>query len=75
MYIIYTTTYVCKQRVVALLSMDLLSKMRKMQTITSPDASYNKKHCIQNYLEYLVNIGYVSATWPAAAREEKRECS
>ena len=34
-YIIYTTTYVCKQRVVALLLMELLSKMRKMRTITS----------------------------------------
>ena len=37
-YIIYTTTYVCKQRVVALLLMELLSKMRKMRTITPPDA-------------------------------------
>ena len=37
-YIIYTTTYVCKQRVVALLLMELLSKMRKMRTITTPDA-------------------------------------
>ena len=32
------TTYVCKQRVVALLLMELLSKMRKMRTITPPDA-------------------------------------
>ena len=32
-YIIYTTTYVCKQRIVALLLMEFLSKMRKMQTI------------------------------------------
>ena len=38
-YIIYTTTYVCKQRVVALLLMELLSKMRKMRTITPPDAT------------------------------------
>ena len=38
-YIIYTTTYTCKQRVVALLSMELLSKMRKMRTITQPDAT------------------------------------
>ena len=38
-YIIYTTTYVCKQRVVALLLMELLSKMRKMRTITPPDAN------------------------------------
>ena len=37
-YIIYKTTYVCKQRVVALLLMELLSKMRKMRTITPPDA-------------------------------------
>ena len=37
-YIIYTTTYVCKQRVVALLLMELLSKMRKMRSITQPDA-------------------------------------
>ena len=37
-YIIHMTTYVCKQRVVALLLMELLSKMRKMQTITPPDA-------------------------------------
>ena len=37
-YIIYTTTYVCKQRVVALLLMELLSKMRNMRTITPPDA-------------------------------------
>ena len=37
-YIIYMTTYVCKQRVVALLLMELLSKMRKMRTITPPDA-------------------------------------
>ena len=34
-YIIYTTTYACKQRIVALLLMELLSKMRKMQTISS----------------------------------------
>ena len=33
-YIIYTTTYACKQRIVALLLMEL-SKMRKMQTISS----------------------------------------
>ena len=33
-YIIYTTTYVCEQRIVALLLMELLSKM-KMQTISS----------------------------------------
>ena len=39
-YILYTTTYVCKQRVVALLLMELLSKMRKMRTITPPDAIY-----------------------------------
>ena len=38
----YTTTYVCKQRVVALILMELLSKMRKMRTITPPDANYNK---------------------------------
>ena len=38
-YFMYTTTYVCKQRVVALLLMELLSKMRKMRTITPPDAS------------------------------------
>ena len=38
-YIIYTTAYVCKQRVVALLLMELLSKMRKMRTITPPDAT------------------------------------
>ena len=38
LYIIYTTTYVCKQRVKALLLMELLSKMRKMRTITPPDA-------------------------------------
>ena len=38
-YIIYMTTYVCKQRVVALLLMELLSKMRKMRTITPPDAT------------------------------------
>ena len=25
--------------------------------------TYNKKHCIRNYLEYLVNIWNVSATW------------
>ena len=31
----YTTTYACKQRIVALLLMELLSKMRKMQTISS----------------------------------------
>ena len=37
-YIIYTTTYECNQRVVALLLMELLSKMRKMRTITPPDA-------------------------------------
>ena len=37
-YIIYTTNYVCKQRVVALFLMELLSKMRKMRTITPPDA-------------------------------------
>ena len=36
-YIIYTTTYVCKQRIVALLLMDLLSKMRKMRTISPHD--------------------------------------
>ena len=39
-YIIYMTTYVCKQRVVALLLMELLSKMRKMRTITPPDATH-----------------------------------
>ena len=33
-YIIYTTTYACKQRIVALLLMELL-KMRKMQNISS----------------------------------------
>ena len=33
-YIIYMTTYACKQRIVALLLMEL-SKMRKMQTISS----------------------------------------
>ena len=33
-YIIYKTTYVCEQRIVALLLMELLSKM-KMQTISS----------------------------------------
>ena len=38
-YIIYTTAYACKQRVGALLLMELLSKMRKMRTITPPDAS------------------------------------
>ena len=38
-YILYTTTYVCKQRVVALLLMELLSKIRKMRTITPPDAT------------------------------------
>ena len=38
-YIIYTTTYVCKQRVVALLLMELLSKRRKMRTITPPYAT------------------------------------
>ena len=32
-YIIYMTTYVCEQRIVALLLMELLSKM-KMQTIS-----------------------------------------
>ena len=32
-YIIYTTTYACKQRIVALLLMEL-SKMRKKQTIS-----------------------------------------
>ena len=37
-YIIYMTTYVCKQRVVALLLKKLLSKVRKMRTITPPDA-------------------------------------
>ena len=31
----YTTTYACKQRIVALLLMELLSKMWKMQTISS----------------------------------------
>ena len=34
-YITYTTTYACKKRIVALLLMELLSKMRKMQTISS----------------------------------------
>ena len=34
-YIIYATTYVCKQRIVDLLLMELLSKMRKMRTISS----------------------------------------
>ena len=38
-YILFTTTYVCKQRVVALLLMELLSMMRKMRTITPPDAT------------------------------------
>ena len=40
-YILYMTTYMCKQRVVALLLMELLSmsKMRKMRTITPPDAN------------------------------------
>ena len=38
-YIIYTTTYVCKQRVVALLLMELLSKMRKMRTLPHPTLS------------------------------------
>ena len=33
-YIIYTTTYACKQRIVALLLIELY-KMRKMQTISS----------------------------------------
>ena len=42
-YIIYTTTYVCKQRAVALLLMELLSKMRKMRTITPSDASTENK--------------------------------
>ena len=37
-YIIYTTTYMCKQRVVALLLME--SKMGKMRTITPPDAKW-----------------------------------
>ena len=32
-YIIYTTTYACKQRIVALLLMEL-SNMRKMQTLS-----------------------------------------
>ena len=39
-HIIYTNTYVCKQRVVALLLMELLSKMRKMRTIIPPDATF-----------------------------------
>ena len=38
-YIIYTTTYVGKQRVVAILLMELLSKMKKMRTINPPDAN------------------------------------
>ena len=36
---IYTTTYVCKQRVMALLLMELLSKMMKMRSITPLDAT------------------------------------
>ena len=55
-YIIYTTTCVCKQRVVALLLMELLSKMRKMRTITPPDATQllmaNKKLWI-SYLQMI----------------------
>ena len=39
-YILYTTTYVCKQRVVALLLMELLLKMRKMRTISYPARRY-----------------------------------
>ena len=34
-----------------------------------PDRRYNKKHCIRNYLEYLVNIWYVSATWPPVKKK------
>ena len=45
-YIIYMTTYVCKQRVVALLLMELLSKMRKMRTITPPDATQDEAVCV-----------------------------
>ena len=41
-YILYTTTYVCKQKVVALLLMELLSEMRKMRTITPQDATAAK---------------------------------
>ena len=62
-YIIYTTNYVCKQRVVALLLMELLSKMRKMRTITPPDAISTKipaiwaSECCHNVLSsYLIRV-------------------
>ena len=55
-YIIYTTTYVCKQRVVALLLMELLSKMRKMRTITPPDATYISKIGYPNCLAALAHL-------------------
>ena len=48
-YIIYTTTYVCKQRVVALLLMELLSKMRKMRTITPLDAIHMYSNGREHY--------------------------
>ena len=50
-YIIYTTTYVCKQRVVTLLLMELLSKMRKMQTITLPNG---RRYFIKTFLSNTV---------------------
>ena len=47
------TTYVCKQRVVALLLMELLSKMRKMRTITPLDAIVFKNIRIyETYVTY-----------------------
>ena len=60
MYIIYTTTYVCKKRVVALLLMELLSKMRKMRTITPLDATCSVKIKMlvsrKNFVTYVKNV-------------------
>ena len=55
-YIIYMTTYVCKQRVVASLLIELLSKMRKMRTITPPDATYisKRKLIVEEFFEVAI---------------------
>ena len=52
-YIIYTTTYVCKQRVVALLLMELLSKMRKCELLPRPTLKSSKEWC--NYLLIMIS--------------------
>ena len=64
---ILLATYVCKQRVVALLLIELLSKMRKMRTITPPDAIFKKNGLKgKNYLmilELVSNFNLVSQIW------------